>query len=203
MALDGTYSGLLASIAATLHRSDLTAVLPDLVTLADSRINNDLRHRAMETIQASTMASGVIALPTNYVELKDAYISSTSPYANLDRKTANWIYDKYPNRSATGAPRFIAREGTNFIFGPFPDSNYVVTLVYYNRFAALSASVNSVFSTYPGLWLFAALAEAAPYLKDDKRIPIWEGKYQQLFTLVQKEDADEYTSGAVPSIVSG
>src|SRR5690348_14504070 len=171
MALDGTYSGLQNSLASWLHRSDLTATIPDLITLADNRINNDLRHRAMETSQASTIASGVIAVPSNYIELKDAYISSTSPYVNLDRKTANWIYDKYPNRVSDNTPRFIAREGSNFIFGPFPDANYVVTLVYYNRFASLSSSVNSVFTSYPGLWLYGALLEAAPYLKDDKRIP--------------------------------
>ena len=203
MALDGTYSGLLASIAGTLHRADLTAVIPDFVTLADSRINNDLRHRTMETSQASTVAAGVVAVPTNYIEMKDCYISSTTPFVNLDRKTAEWIYEKYPFRVSDNIPKFIAREGPNFIFGPFPDSNYVVTLVYYNKFPALSSAVNSVFTTYPGLWLFAALAEAAPYLKDDRRVELWEAKYKQLFNLVQKESDDEFLSGAVLQIVAG
>ncbi len=203
MALDGTYSGLQSSIADFLHRSGLTAAISDLIVLADNRINNDLRHRAMETTQASTIASGVVAVPANYIELKDAYISSMTPYVNLDRKTANWIYDKYPYRIADNIPKFMAREGANFIFGPFPDTNYVVTLVYYNRFPSLSSAVNSVFTSYPGLWLFAALSESAPYLKDDKRVPIWEGKYKQLFDLVQKESDDEYLSGAVPEMVQG
>lgn len=203
MSLDGTYAGLLSSIAGTLHRNDLTSVIPDFVTLADSRINNDLRHRSMETSQASTIASGVIAVPTNYVEMKDAYISSTTPYNNLDRKTAEWIYEKYPYRSPDKMPQFIAREGGNFIFGPFPDSNYVVTLVYYNKFTALSSAVNSVFTTYPGLWLFAALAEAAPYLKNDQRVALWEQKYTYLFKLVQKESDDEFLSGAVPQMAAG
>lgn len=203
MALDGTYSGLLASISGTLHRADLTSVIPDFVVLADSRINNDLRHRSMETAMASTMASGVIAVPTNYIELKDAYISNTQPYVNLDRKTAEWVYEKYPFRAADRQPQFIAREGSNFIFGPFPDANYVVTLTYYNRFPALSSAVNSVFTSYPGLWLFAALCEAAPYLKADNRIQLWEEKYRYLFNLVQKESDDEFYSGAVLSMVAG
>jgi hypothetical protein len=198
-----TYSDLQGAVASWLHRADLTTYIPDFITLADSRINNDLRHRAMETTQATTIAAGVITVPTNYIELKDAYISSSSPYVNLDRKTANWIYDKYPNRTAGDIPKFIAREGSNFIFGPYPDSGYVVTLVYYNRFAALSSSVNSVFTSYPGLWLYAALSEAEPFIKNDKRLGLWQAKYREIFELVQKEDNDEYLSGAVPQVVVG
>jgi hypothetical protein len=198
-----TYSDLTGAVASWLHRADLTTYIPDFITLADSRINNDLRHRAMETVQATTIAAGVISVPTNYIELKDAYISNVSPYVNLDRKTANWIYDKYPVRVATSTPKFMAREGTNFIFGPYPDSNYVITLSYYNRFAALSSSVNSVFTSYPGLWFYAALSEAEPFLKNDKRLGLWQAKYREIFELVQKEDADEYLSGAVPQVVAG
>jgi|SRR5581483_731499 len=204
MALDGTYNGLKSSVADFLHRADLTSAIADFITLADNRINNDLRHRAMETAMASTIASGTIAVPANYIELKDSYISSTTPYTNLDRKSAEWIYEKYPYRASDNTPKYIAREGSNFIFGPYPDTNYTVQLVYYNRFPSLSTSTNSVFTTYPGLWLYGALLEAAPYLKDDKRIPIWEGKFSQLFTLIQKENDDEFLSGAQPlSITTG
>lgn len=149
------------------------------------------------------MAAGVLAVPANYIELKDAYISSTTPYMNLDRKTAEWVYEKYPYRAADNTPKFMAREGSNFIFGPFPDSNYTVTLVYYNRFPALSSAVNSVFTTYPGLWLWAALSQAAAYLKDDKRVSLFEQKYKYIFDLVQKESDDEFYSGAVLQVVAG
>jgi len=202
MALD-TYAALQTSIANTLHRADLSSSILDFITLADSRINCDLRVRQMETTQASTIAAGVLAVPSNYIELLDAYISSTSPYGSLTRKTSNWIYDNYPQRSADQQPRFIAREGSSFIFGPFPDSNYTVILVYYNRFKSLSAELNSIFSSYPGLWLYAALCESAPFLKNDQRIPMWEAKYKYLFDLIQKESDDEYISGDVLQVVPG
>src|SRR6267378_826360 len=116
-----TYSDLQSAVTNWLHRADLSGSIPDFITLADGRINNDLRHRAMETSMASTMAAGVIAVPTNYIELKDSYISSTVPYGNLDRKSAEWIYEKYPRRTSDRQPSFIAREGSNFIFGPYPE----------------------------------------------------------------------------------
>lgn len=196
MALD-TYSGLVAAIQNELHRSDLASYVPDWITLAESRINKHLRVRAMETSTSSTIAAGVVAVPTNYLSLKDAYITSTTPYVNLDRKTANWVYGNYPNRVAEGTPGFIAREGSSFIFGPYPDANYVVKLVYWARLTALSSALNSIFTNYPGLWLFGALCESAPWLKDDKRIAVWEGKFQDLIKQVQDEDDDEFLSGSV------
>lgn len=201
MSLD-TYNGLVTAIQNELHRSDLATYVPDWITLAESRINKELRVRAMETSSASTMASGVIAVPTNYLSLKNAYISSIQPYQALERKTDTWIYDNYPYRVATGTPKFIAREGTNFIFGPYPDTNYTVQLVYWNRFLPLSTATNSIFTAYPGLWLFGALCESAPWLKDDRRIPVWEGKFKQLLEFVQDEDNDEFLSGGPMRMVS-
>ena len=74
MALD-TYANLQTAIANELHRTDLTNYIPDWITLAESRINKLLRVRQMETTQASTIAAGVIAVPTNYVALKDEYLA--------------------------------------------------------------------------------------------------------------------------------
>lgn len=202
MALD-TYSNLQTAIANELARSDLNSYIPDWITLAESRINKNLRVRQMETSQASTIAAGVVAVPTNYVALKDAYISSTQPYQNLERKTANWVYDNYPNRVADSLPKFIAREGSNFIFGPYPASNYVVQLVYWNRLAPLSTATNSVFTAYPGLWFFGALCESAHRLKADARIPMWEARFKELLASVQDEDDDEFLSGSTMQMVAG
>ena len=195
-----TYADLLTQTANFLHRSDLTANIPDFVVLAESKINKGLRIREMETTTASTMASGVIAVPANYVALKDAYLSSVSPYGNLTRKTAAYILAKYPYRVADKQPIYIGRQGSNFIFGPYPDSNYTVTLIYYNRLAALSSAVNTVFTAYPGLWLFGTLAESAPFIKDDKRVQLWQLKFKELLDAVQDESDDEYLSGDVPQI---
>lgn len=197
-----TYADLLAAITNWTKRSDVSPYSADFVTLGENRINSELRVRAMETTMAATIAAGVIAIPSGYIELKDAYISSTTPYRSLQRKTSNWIYDQYPNRAATDKPSFIAREGSNFIFGPFPDSAYVVNLAYYARLAALSSAINTLYTNYPGLYLFAALAETAPFLKDDRRVQLWEAKFQTLKQRAQDEDDDEDHSGSVMQIAA-
>ena len=197
-----TYNDLLSQTANWLHRGDLTANIPDFITLAESKINKALRVRQMETTMATVIASGVIPVPANYIEMKDAYISSGSPYIPLTRKSAEFIYDRYPYRVADKQPAYIAREGKNFIFGPFPDSNYTVTVVYYNRLQALAGALNTVYTNYPGLWLFGALAESAPFIKDDKRVELWQAKFKELLEAVQDESNDEYFSGDVPQITA-
>ena len=198
-----TYAQLLTSVASELHRSDLTSAIPDFVTLAESRINSDLRIAQMETTVASTTAAGVLAIPSTYLELKNAYVSSITPYVALKRKTVDWIYSNYPSRVASGCPKYIAREGSNFIFGPFPDANYTITLNFYNRFRSLAVELNSLFTLYPGLYLYGALMESAPFIKDDKRIAVWAAMYGQLVKSIQRESDNEFLSGSVLEVVAG
>ena len=174
-----TYAELQTSVKSWLHRADLDSIIPDFITLAEARIFREVRARSMETALSDTIASGVIALPTGYIELKYAYVNRT-PVKTLKRREARFIYEKYPTRSGMGEPRYIAREASNFIFGPYPDSAYTITGVYYKNIGPLSSSAHALFTDNPDLYLWASLAEAEPYMKNDKRIMLWETKYQAI-----------------------
>lgn len=192
-----THAQLKAALAGWLDVSaaDLTSVIDDLVMVGEKRIFREARTRDMETALSSAIASGVIALPASYVALKFAYVDG-SPTQRLERRSAEWIYQKYPQRSSEGKPQFIARERTNFIFGPYPDSGYTVKGVYYARLAALSASVtNALFDANPDLYLFGCLAESEPLIGRDSRLPLWESKYQRILAEVNSEDQVEDHSG--------
>jgi hypothetical protein len=197
MAAITTFATLKTEVAAWLHRNDLTAAIPGFVQFAENRIYRDLRVRQMETSFTGAIASGVLAQPTGYLELKYAYVDGT-PTGKLQRKDAEWIAANYPTRSASGKPKFIAREGSNFIFGPYPDADYTVNGSYYKRLTALSddADANWLITDAPELLLFATLREAAPYLQDDPRIAVWESKYAQIKDRIQRQDMDEEFSGS-------
>jgi hypothetical protein len=192
-----SYSAIKTSVQAWLHSDDLTEMVPDFIRLAELRIYRKLRIRCMETALEDAIASGVVAVPSGYVELKYAYINGT-PVGNLSKKDAEWIYYNYPTRSADGKPKYIARQADSFIFGPYPDSAYTVKGVYYKRLPALSANNETNWFTENAgdLLLYGALCEAAPYLVDDARIPVWEGKFGTLADRVQEEDDQEEFSGS-------
>lgn len=188
------YSELQTAVGNWLHRSDLSGIIPDLITLGEKRIFRQVRCRVMETTLSGTIASGVIAVPADFLELKYAYINTT-PVSVLKKSSASQIYTKYPLRTSDAKPTCIAREGTNFIFGPYPDSTYSVSGIYYAKPTVVSSSANALFTANPDLYLFAALCEASPYIKDDPRIPIWEAKFAQILEDIRAEDANEAASG--------
>lgn len=190
-----TYNELKTGVADWLKRSDLTSYIPDLILMGEKYLFRKVRTRDMETALSGTISSGVLALPADYVELKNARIDST-PTIPLQRKSADWIYTRYPTRSAEGTPKFIAREGSNFIFGPYPSSNFSIKGMYYKRLTSVQSSANALFTNNPDLYLFAALAEAAPFMKDDARVVLWTSKRDQIVTDVNGEDdAEEFGGG--------
>lgn len=187
------YSELQTAVANWLHRSDLGTVIPDLILFGEKRIFREIRVRDMETALNSTIASGVIAVPSDYLDLKFAYVDG-NPTQQLQRATASQVYNEYPLRTSTAKPRLIAREGSNFIFGPYPDSAYTIKGIYYAEPTSIQSTSNAVFVANPDLYLFASLVEAAKYINDQQRLALWEEQYQQAKMLVQKQET-EYGSG--------
>lgn len=177
-----------------------------VVTFAENRIFRELRCREMEQTLTSTVtiASGVLALPADYVELKHARLTNETPHVPLKKRTASWIYERYPYRAASGLPRFIAREGTSFIFGPYPDSGSTYTLggVYWGRPASVigqttTASMNAVFLAHPDLYVAATVVAGRRLLKkNDEALAQWEEQYQTIKNDLMREVNAEIYEGS-------
>lgn len=202
-----SYATLKASILNYLsNRSDVASMIPEFIADGEARIYDELRIKAMEDSFSSAISSGVVALPTGFIEWKNLYIDGSSAQ-KITRKSAEWIYTNYPNRSAAGGgkPVFFAREGETLIFGPYPDTTYTVKGQYYKRLAALSDinTTNWFITNAPDLLRYAALCEAMPYIRKDDRVQLWEAKYQEAKNRVKRTDRNEAFSGSVLSVSAG
>lgn len=196
-----TYAELQTAVGNWLHRSDLTSIIPDLIMLGEKRIFREIRARSMETALNSVIASGVIALPADYLELKLAYVDG-APVKLLQRTTATVLLQQYALRSSTSKPYLIARQGTNFIFGPYPDSTYTIKGIYYAQPTSIATTANTLFTDNPDLYLFAAILEAAPYLKNDARLTLWQAKYDQIKMQINDYEKAEMGSGSGLQVVA-
>lgn len=171
------YGDLKTAVANWLHRSDLTTQIPDFVSLAESRIQSDLGDLvALEYAGTLTTAAGTrtYAVPSGFVRLLSC--------VDLQIVLADEIAQAYADNQAQAEPDFIGFDGTQFVVHPVPDAAYSFPYTAQVRFAALSADgdSNTILARWPGLYLYGALTEAAPYLEDDARVALWSAKYGEV-----------------------
>jgi hypothetical protein len=185
MALDGSYDGLQASIADFLNRGDLSAVIPDFITLAEAQMARRLVARAgqgmavprrlVQRADASVAQDAeYVAVPSDMLGPLDLMLTAVPPIeldyldpANLEREKAlaRWV----------GAPKFYTVVGGALQLYPVADQAYDAELVYIARTPALSdaAPTNWILTDYPDAYLYGALVQSAPYLRDDARADLW------------------------------
>lgn len=176
------YSSLQSAVASYLHRNDLTAVIPDFISLAEARLNRRLRIRAMENRATGTASGGLIALPTGYREARSLHVASGGGYRRIDYVT--------PERAAlyesSGSATAFTIVGSSIELLPAQDADYA--LVYYKALDPLSAGQNWLILNAPDVYLYATLLEATPFLKADGRIQVWQAMLEQAITDLEAED---------------
>lgn len=196
MAQISSYATLKTAVADWLVRSDLTSYIPYFVEAGEERIYRELKVRQMETAVSSAISSGVIALPSAFRGFKTLYVDG-SPITPLRPTDLDSLYRQYPTRSSDSEPGAFAINGSNVEFGPYPDSAYTIKGTYWKKLDALSDANTSnwLITDAPYMLLWASLVEAQPFIKDDPRIPIWEGKYLQAKEALRLEQRDEGGTG--------
>jgi hypothetical protein len=202
MAVVTSYSTLQTAVADYLARADLTTFIPNFIQNWESDFYREPKNfgRWMEVSADPVIASSVVTVPTDYLGLKYAYVSG-SPSSRLDRVSLNQLYGRYPRGMATDLPVWISREGSNFVFGPPPDSTYTIHMVYWGkptliRNAATDASAHFLITDCPDLCLFGSLLQAEPFIKDDDRIPLWQTMLAGALQSYRRLMKDEDTSGS-------
>jgi hypothetical protein len=185
MAVITGYTSLLATLQSYLARGDLAADVPGFVqTFEEAFYRQPKNHGAwMEQDLSETIASGVISVPDDYLNLKHARIA-VSPSSRLDFVSADALLGRYPRGSGVGRPAWMARDGAEFIFGSEPDSDYDVEGKYWGkpvvlRSFAADAADHWLIVNAPDLVLYGSLLQAEPYIKNDSRIVVWQGFYAQ------------------------
>ena len=195
MALNN-YSALKTAVGSWLARSDLSTAITDFITLAEAEFNRRLRTRNMETINSSFTIDGeLVSLPSGLLEVRSFFIDS-DPRRRLEYVTADVLAGIWGG-SDTGTPTHYSIVGSQFRFAPAPDDDYTGNLTYYAEISALSDSntTNWLLTSHPGAYLFGALRQAAPYIRDDERVALWEAKYEAEIASIERADSRKAFAG--------
>ena len=189
------YSALKTTIANYLGRTDLTSQIPDFITLAETRLQRELRTRPMLKSATATMTSGdnTVGLPTDFLEMRDLYIQGNP------RMPVSYMSPSAFTRNARAEDGGKCIDytilGSEMAFAPIPDAPYVLEMLYYYKPTVLSDtnSSNVFLANYPDALLYGALAQAEPYLMNDARLATWASLYANTIELITtSDDSSEY-----------
>ena len=187
MTVIAAYADLQNAVTEYLARDQdttLIARIPTFIQLAEAKFNRMLFCRQMEqrsttlTVPTATEPQ-YIALPADFQSMRRVRLMSSGATAittaRLDYKSPAQL-DEY--RTSIGdtvnQPLFFTIFGNELELCPTPDQIYTVEMVYRQNIPALALNAtNWLLTLAPDLYLYGALLESAPYIKEDSRIQTW------------------------------
>jgi len=181
--------------------------VPSFVSLGEGEINLDLRARCMVQRAVQTVDAPLLPLPCDYLEaldirlgdMADAYGGRELRYQPRremgDLRAAgaagSWAYVDPRSSAYTigGGPQYYSIVGDQLEIWPFaappvpPQAGwpvYSIEMSYYARqeLGPDPADTTAVLTAYPAAYLYAALVQSAPFLREDGRLQTWTALYQ-------------------------
>jgi hypothetical protein len=187
-----TYEQLKTAIADWLGRDDLTAFIPDYITLFECDAARRLKVRPQATTTTLTPSSGAATLPTDYLGYQRVTWTG-SPIHGLEY-VAPTLYASYLE-SGTGTPLVFTIEGTSLKVAPSSDTD--LTLLYFQKTPAVSSQLAWLFNNHVDAYLAGSLAQAAAFNKGFDVAGTWLARCDQIFRDIQSLDFNERQGMAV------
>lgn len=189
MATISNAADLQAAIAEYLARDDLTARIPTFIQFAEAKFNRELFVRQMETRSSTTVdtLSGepeFISLPADFQSMRRIRLSGVTGKPTLEFKSPAGL-DEYRLSidNVSDQPEYFTIFGDEIELAPTPNDAFVIEIVYRKNVPPLATnSTNWLLTMAPDLYLYGALLEAAPYMKEDSRIPTWAAGFANALT---------------------
>lgn len=185
-----TYSGLQTAIADYLNRTDLTSVIPTFISLAEAKMNRELRTRDMLTRISVNPSTEFFNVPADFLEdySLEFDMGTASPRQSLEYVGQREAEILKANK-VSGNTRYYTIMDGQFNLIPSPQSATALILIYYAKIPNLSVTqtTNWLLTKSPDLYLYSSLLEAMPYLKDEQRIAVWSSARAQVMDAMKEE----------------
>lgn len=195
-----TYSELQAAVADLLNRTDLTAQIPNWISLCEAALNRDLDCPQMQVTSTISITGETYPLPADFGGVKSLRINSGAG-SPVEYVTPEILDDL---AIMTGTPTAYSISGGFFYFNPVPGSAVSARLRYRQLVPALSATnpSNWVLARHSDVYLYGTAVHSAQYLQADDRLATWASLYGALVTDINKQGRQQ-AEGSTLQTVSG
>lgn len=191
-----TYATLQTQIAAYLKRDDLASYFPSFITMAENQLNARLKVIAREQTSSPTLTSGTDNIAASTI---------SASYGDTLRlwKTVNNVYEELvyldqlqflqQRQVNSGQPNYytvVAATGVPLLyFDRLADANYTIYVQWRKKFALAADSSNWLSVNHEEVYLYAALVQSMPFIKNDPRMALWKDLLEEALQLIEEEDA--------------
>lgn len=220
MALITDYSTLQTHIANTLNRPSLTAdgVVPNLIqqfessarrgiTIQDPSTGDWMTVPVRNLVDRATfqVSADGTDLPTDIDSIESFYHDGPTYFGPITMVPADQIPVYKANYGDTGVPEFAAITANKLRFAPEADATYSLRMTYWQKITSLSAqnTTNWLLTNHPDIYLYGALCESAPYLKDDARLAMWKTELRdRVLALEASNERKQFGGGSLQRRIS-
>ena len=174
-----TYAELVTALDGTtgyLHRSDLTAKIPDFIKLAESKINRKLKLLLQETEATLTAVvdSRLMAVPTRFGTPIALWLTTYQPRTEMIYRDASDL----PVTTSSSASDYYTVDGAYIATENPANIAYTYTLRYFTLFDLVTTLTNTVLTNYPDVYLYGTLMASVPYTGDQSNVNMWNELYE-------------------------
>lgn len=190
-----TYDSLVENVQSYLERTDTSTLdkIPLFIMLAEQVIASQIKFLGNLTVNTSTMTIGanVIDKPARWHKTVSMNITVAGERQPVFMRRYEYLREYWPDPALTDVPKFYCDyDYTHWMVAPTPSTAFVFEVLYYERVQPLdSSNQTNWFTIYaPQALLYGALLQAMPFLKNDERVPMWQGQYKLIMDVLTAED---------------
>jgi hypothetical protein len=176
-----SYSELQTAVENWLARSDLSARVPEFITLTEGQMSRKLWSLENEVRATSSTVKGdqFVSMPDDLRYIRAARLQ-TDPVTTLTPVPHDYGR-RYYAAAGNSKPHSYAVFGQSLELFPTPDGSYTIELTYIKGVPALSDTntSNLILDRYPDAYLHGALFNAHEYLMDEERAAYHEKRFER------------------------
>lgn len=177
------YASLQSAVTEYLARDQdgiLISRIPTFIQLAEAKFNRQLFARQMEqrataVVNLASDEPEFVSLPSDFQSMRRIRLSGVTGKPALEFRSGTQIDEyRFQTSNVAGRPRYFTVLGDELEVAPTPDAAYTIEMVYRRNIPPLAeGDPNWLLAIAPDLYLYGALLESAPYIKEDSRIQTW------------------------------
>ena len=174
------YGELKQALANEAHRTDLTDRITLAITQAENRIYEDIKASENEYWKQVSITESPFALPYEWVSAREVTVGG-------DNGT-RYALEYLPPREFYRASKItiptvytINQRAMSILSAPSVDAPLALQLGYWGRLNPLTndSDENPMLTSYPSLFIYAAMYELAGFTQDLESEGAWEKRYMQ------------------------